>query len=784
MADEFGPLLRELREKAGLSQQRLAEYSDVTSTHISRIERGRASNVRMDTVTRLLDAIDPGDGDRRRVAAVLARARGEVPEGPAADACEPESRRHLAPPVTGPLLEAAAALVAETRRRWHREEEQRQVHDPYPLPVRWRAARAEISDYHGNVMGLRSGTTEQPLDLDGDLLSVGTVYRRIASGRLLVLGRAGSGKSVLAIRLVLDLLEDHARTGPARLPVPVILGVGSWDPTASTLRDWLVTRLLEDYPNLARGTAHGVTLAAALVDADHVLPVLDGFDEIAADLRQEALRELNRISLPLVLTSRTEEYEAAVAGARNPLLGAAGVELTDITPEDLAAYLPRAVRRPAGDVGQWEAVVKNLDRPATDADARLRRVLSTPLMVFLARTVYGEGWHDPAELLDGARFPTEESLQQHLLAGFVPTVYRPRASERRDRGDRRPEWTPERVRRWLGNIAHHMGRADGERQDIAWWQIGHQPRTPVRVLVVGVVSALCVTVPVWLMLLAAWSLPLVELVTYRAAVGLGSGCTIGALYAGTIAFGGGVLAPTRTRLRLRLRGGFRAGRSLPRAFATRFTTLLLAGFALGSGLSCAITLHRVLYYGGSLTSPELLRVMAADALLYGLIFGLAGGTVFGLLAMFEVPLDVSSAATPDGLLKANRTSVRRQALVVVPALGVAIALGGKLITVLFEDALGPLLWGPGAALSIGIIGGLGGGLSYTLCFTAWGHWLVFACVLLPLQGRLPWNTAAFLKDAYRRGVLRRTGATYQFRHVHLQRHLGDACRQEANDESA
>lgn len=53
------------------------------------------------------------------------------------------------------------------------------------------------------------------------------MYRRIPSGRLVVLGRAGSGKSILAIRFVLDLLKD--RTASAE-PVPVIFSLASWDP--------------------------------------------------------------------------------------------------------------------------------------------------------------------------------------------------------------------------------------------------------------------------------------------------------------------------------------------------------------------------------------------------------------------------------------------------------------------------------------------------------------------------------------------------------------------------
>jgi hypothetical protein len=47
-------------------------------------------------------------------------------------------------------------------------------------------------------------------------------------------------------------------------------------------------------------------------------------------------------------------------------------------------------------------------------------------------------------------------------------------------------------------------------------------------------------------------------------------------------------------------------------------------------------------------------------------------------------------------------------------------------------------------------------------------------VWLPSTGRLPWPVSAFLADAHRRGVLRRAGAVYQFRHARLRDHLAHA----------
>lgn len=790
VTDELGPLLRELREKAGLSQLKLEERSGISATHISRIETGKSRNVRRDTVTRLLDAMEPDAEDRRRMAAVLTALQAEVPAEPVTTAPPPpDARQELLAeesPRRGPLRpesprpagtglsEAVAALATETRRRLRREEEQRLVLDPYPLPVRWRSVSTGITDLEANIRRLPPGAAAEPLDLNGDQHGIGDLYRSIESRRLVVLGQAGSGKSVLAVRLVLDLLQGGA--GPDSGPVPVIFGIGSWDPTVHTLRGWLTDRLLRDHPYLARGASPDGTLAAALVDDGHVLPVLDGFDEMAEGLRRSALEELNRTSLPLVLTSRPDEYATAVQPApdsRTPLKWAAAVELTAITQADLLDYMPRATRSgPPGD-GPWSRALTG----RTDPQAQLRRVLDTPLMVFLARTVYGEGQTgDPGELTDASRFPTEDSLRRHLLSAFVPTVYRPRAAERRAREARGREWTPEHAVRWFGHLARHLVHAGRERQDIAWWQIGGSLRVSTRALAVAAVSALSVAGLVWLTnaLIALFyqQVPFVAAMTQGAALGLGAGITCGALYAGMTTFGGSAFAPSRTRLSLR--GGLGTGRSPARAFAARFGVMLLAGLAVGIGVSCTTTLQRVLYLDWTLTSSEVLRILATDALLLGLIFGIAFGTVFGLTAMLEAPLDVSSAATPDSLLDANRRAVRSQFFVIAPALALAIAFGGGLVTDLLDPVLGPLIWLPQDAIVIGTVGGIGGALSYALCFTAWGQWLIFVRLLLPLRGRLPWNADAFLRDAYQRGVLRRTGAVYQFRHIHLQRHLGHA----------
>jgi len=72
---------------------------------------------------------------------------------------------------------------------------------------------------------------------------------------------------------------------------------------------------------------------------------------------------------------------------------------------------------------------------------------------------------------------------------------------------------------------------------------------------------------------------------------------------------------------------------------------------------------------------------------------------------------------------------------------------------------------------VGVISGPVIAYAAVAATTAWGHWLILARVWLPLTGNLPWAVHIFLADAHNRGVLRQTGAVYQFRHVRLQHHL-------------
>jgi hypothetical protein len=66
------------------------------------------------------------------------------------------------------------------------------------------------------------------------------------------------------------------------------------------------------------------------------------------------------------------------------------------------------------------------------------------------------------------------------------------------------------------------------------------------------------------------------------------------------------------------------------------------------------------------------------------------------------------------------------------------------------------------------------GLAVGMRQAAWSRYAVARCYLT-VRVRLPYDLMAFLADAHEeRGVLRRTGAVYRFRHIELQHRLTEA----------
>ena len=375
------------------------------------------------------------------------------------------------------MAEVADQLAVAVGKLWTDEAAIRRLNEPYPLPVSWVAADPDLTVEWGSLVNLATsgagwpppaGTwATGPDDLAGKGQELVNVLARVPTGRLVVLGEPGAGKTMLMVRLVLDLLENR-RGGE---PVPILASIASWDPAKQDLRDWLGAQLLIDHPGLANPPPDGMkerTRAEALLGSRLILPVLDGLDEIPEEVRASAIGQVNDALRPgerLVMTCRSEQYRDAIrpkgGHELKPVEAAAAIRLC---PLDLAAvhdYL--CYDAPGPDLrARWDRVFYRLGKKAP-----AREVLSTPLMVGLARAIYNSSPSkpsiarpDPIELRNRA-LADRKAVEALLLDAFIPAAYRQ---------DRDSRWKAQDAERWLVFLALHLERTIGG-PDLAWWQL-------------------------------------------------------------------------------------------------------------------------------------------------------------------------------------------------------------------------------------------------------------------------------------------------------------------------
>jgi hypothetical protein len=151
-------------------------------------------------------------------------------------------------------------------------------------------------------------------------------------------------------------------------------------------------------------------------------------------------------------------------------------------------------------------------------------------------------------------------------------------------------------------------------------------------------------------------------------------------------------------------------------------------------------------------------ISLADGGPVGVAVGVAVGGVDWVTSQKGNPLDLSSAANPTAVLAGDRRTTTALA-------AVSGILFGAIVGAMAGAAYG-VMAGAVAGTGIGVAAGIIGSFDRT----AWPSYEI-ARIWLVLRHRLPWPLMDFLADAHRRGVLRRAGAVYQFRHIELQHRL-------------
>ncbi|MFB9249717.1 NACHT domain-containing protein [Sphaerisporangium melleum] len=241
---------------------------------------------------------------------------------------------------------------------------------------------------------------------------------------VLLLGAPGAGKTTLLLELLRELLT-RAQADQSE-PLPVVLQLPGWAAKREPLAQWMAREIGRRYEIPLR-------YAEAWVAEDRLAVLLDGLDEVAAEHREDCVREINAFRrdhgfTPLVVCSRTRDYEKL-----NAALEVYGT-LT-ILPLDRATVRGFLDRGGDGLAGM---------RAALHADPELWELLDSPLLLSVMALAYRDGVSAP-----GTEPLTVERRRAVLFSDYTVTMLARRHGSR---------FHLQQTVTWLAFLAHWMNR--------------------------------------------------------------------------------------------------------------------------------------------------------------------------------------------------------------------------------------------------------------------------------------------------------------------------------------
>lgn len=245
-------------------------------------------------------------------------------------------------------------------------------------------------------------------------------------GRLLIMGSAGIGKTTALLELAAELIQ-RATHDPEQ-PMPVLFHLSSWTVEQQSFEDWLRMELRLKY---------GVSkkLSNQWLEANILLPLLDGLDKLHPDHQAAAVQNINEwlgnVSGPLVVSCCGTPYDLYPTNlALNGTL-----DLEPLTPGQLEQYLTSL-----GLDDLWMRIRKSPEH---------LDLLRTPLwlsLLILAKDTFDSGTWE--------RLNSLQERQHFLLDGFIlQQLHQPLSQP--ERANENPP-TAQQMRHWLGWLARHI----------------------------------------------------------------------------------------------------------------------------------------------------------------------------------------------------------------------------------------------------------------------------------------------------------------------------------------
>lgn len=331
-----------------------------------------------------------------------------------------DGNRRLPSPSVQAMEKNRLRMLKRVQMRWISDVLEHSLYQKILIPLSLREQPEAVENPWRDVVRESSQRPSSPLPTGSHLSEI---YDE-ADGAFLLLGEPGAGKTTLLLELTRTLLERARRD--EHYPLPVVFNLSEWvDKQRQPLGDWLVQELHLKYQVPTK-------LAQAWIEAEQILCLLDGLDEVVPESRTACIETINAYRLehgfvPIVVCCRSDEYFSQPAR----LLLNRAIVIQPLTTHQVNEYIAH--------VGPEVASL----RLALQSDPTLQEVASTPLMLNTLTVAYQS--LPPDEWLASG---SHEMRRTIVFAKYVERVLEQRGPKK--------TYHAKQVKQFLGWIAHHM----------------------------------------------------------------------------------------------------------------------------------------------------------------------------------------------------------------------------------------------------------------------------------------------------------------------------------------
>jgi hypothetical protein len=539
-------------------------------------------------------------------------------------------------------------------------------------------------------------------------------FRSLATGRLLILGQAGAGKTTALVELAKDLIEQAKEN--FELPIPVVFHLSTWKIPKQSLKEWLIAELSSKYD-------FKEVITVPWIESQQILLLLDGLDEVHSDWQEDCIKNINKFSqdygqTQMVVCSRLDDYKKLSGQLRCDT----ALLIQPLNPEQIDLYLQNLQEVSGTNLQAIRSVVQT--------DPILTELAKTPLFLWIISLIY-KG--DTAVELPQEK-NTEEEIKQHLFSQYID-----RMAEPPDRGQRYPYPQTNKKR----NKQDKSSRTYTKEETLVWLQFlaKRLNRESNSIFLIEQLN------PNWLPSnVSPW--------LYRLGVGLAAGLIMEWFYGLPLGLMGGMLS-------YQMLSGLLAGVSLGLLSSMNPDIKFFDSFGWSWSRALKVGQHGLL--SGPLISMifsfmDLASIIPIGnfwyAIIYGLLAGVVIGVVSGCIAGFIEPKgEDTKVITPN-----RRVLQAFQKTTVVTLLATLVVL----IAIIMPITLNSDYFVPVSVL-LGCISLYIGGLACLQHLTI--------RTLLWQNHRAPWNYAPFLNYATNRLIIKQVGSGYLFIHELLRQNL-------------